>query len=150
MIQQRSNYNLPIYSIYGWLFKSILIAPEDIQPTVCELLTAIQGMNDAGYKIRHIICISGHKNGASVKSYKEIVPPSIRKKNMSDTLTQPAVSTYTSGSKAQVQGPYVDPLLFCVPMFASSSNPGVLLQSSNIFQQDSTFNSCVFNFEKYL
>lgn len=95
--------------------------------------------------------MSGHKNEASVKSYKEIVPTSIRKTNMSDTLTQPAVSTYTSGSKPQVQGPYVDPLLFCVlPMFASSSNPGVFLQSSNIFQQDSTFNSCVFNFEKYL
>uniref|UniRef100_K1RFY0 Uncharacterized protein n=1 Tax=Magallana gigas TaxID=29159 RepID=K1RFY0_MAGGI len=42
---------------------------------------------------------------------------------MSDTLTQPAASTYTSGSKAQVQGPSVDPLLFRVPMFASSSNP---------------------------
>jgi hypothetical protein len=31
--------------------------------------TAIQGMNDSGHKIRHIMHMSGHKNEASVRSY---------------------------------------------------------------------------------
>lgn len=79
--------------------------------------------------------MSRHNSDTFVKSYNRECSIIHKKnqKNMSDTLTQPAVSTYTSGSKAQVQGLYVDPLLSLVPIFASSSDPGVSLQSSNIF-----------------
>ena len=40
----------------------------------CLRATAIQCMNDAGFEIRHIMHMSGHKNESSVRSYNGIVP----------------------------------------------------------------------------
>jgi hypothetical protein len=40
----------------------------------CLRATAIQCMNDAGFEIKHIMHMSGHKNESSVRSYNGIVP----------------------------------------------------------------------------
>ncbi|XP_062568618.1 uncharacterized protein LOC134230786 [Saccostrea cucullata] len=122
----------------------------------CLRATAIQGMNDAGYEIRHIMHMSGHKSEASVRSYNRDCT-TIQKKNMSDTLSRLTVSTCSPGcipkSQTEDQSQSIDRMSSNVPISASSSNPGIVsLQSSNIlsagFMANSTFNNCVFNFEK--
>jgi len=58
---------------------SRLYTPHCLRPT------DIQGMNDAGYEIRHIMYMSGHKNEGSVRSYNRDCS-STQKKAMSDSL----------------------------------------------------------------
>lgn len=35
--------------------------------------TSIQGMNDAGFEVRHLMHMSGHRNASSLRSYIESV-----------------------------------------------------------------------------
>jgi hypothetical protein len=51
----------------------------------CLRATTIQGMNDAGFEVRHIMHMSGHKNEASVRSYNRECSTQ-QKKTMSGTL----------------------------------------------------------------
>ena len=52
----------------------------------CLRATAIQGMNDAGFELRHIMYMSGHRNEASVRSYNRTCSES-QKQKISETLT---------------------------------------------------------------
>lgn len=52
----------------------------------CLRATAIQGMNDAGFEIRHIMHMPGHRNESSVKSYNRDCSTA-QKKMTSDTLS---------------------------------------------------------------
>ncbi|CAC5366442.1 unnamed protein product [Mytilus coruscus] len=52
----------------------------------CLRATAIQAMSDAGFEIRHIMCMSGHRNEASVRIYSRDCS-TLQKKSMSDTLS---------------------------------------------------------------
>ncbi|XP_052105474.1 uncharacterized protein LOC127738312 [Mytilus californianus] len=52
----------------------------------CLRATAIQAMSDAGFEIRHIMYMSGHRNEASVRRYSRDCS-TLQKKSMSDTLS---------------------------------------------------------------
>ncbi|CAC5412749.1 unnamed protein product [Mytilus coruscus] len=52
----------------------------------CLRATAIQAMSDAGFEIRHITYMSGHRNEASVRSYSRDCY-TLQKKSISDTLS---------------------------------------------------------------
>lgn len=128
------------------LIQRILIAPEHVGPTVYELLTAIQGMNDAGYKIRHIMLMSRHKSETFVKSYnRECSIIHKKKQNNYERQTNPSCRFYVH---FWIEGPGSRPVCwslaiscsqFCHPIVVFPINPQAF------FQQNSTFNSCVFN-----
>ena len=52
----------------------------------CLRATAIQGMSDAGFELRHIMFMSGHKNESSVRSYNRSCSTN-QKEALSDTLS---------------------------------------------------------------
>jgi hypothetical protein len=119
--------------------------------------TAIQGMNDAGFEIRHIMHMSGHKNESSVRSYNRDCSTA-QKKKLSDTL-----SGLTVPSRSNYNPQAVVPLT----VTATAPNPdstqdvntsvsafpaALSMQSSHFlssgFMSNSTFNNCTFKFEK--
>ena len=62
----------------------------------CLRATAIQGMSDAGYELRHIMYMSGHRNESSVRSYNRGCSE-MQKKSISATL-----SSLSSGNATAV------------------------------------------------
>lgn len=110
----------------------------------CLRATAIQGMNDAGFEIRHIMHMSGHKNEASVRSYNRDCSTA-QKKALSETLASltmtssenmPATSLQTL-PKPTVQHPCdTDP----VPVVSMNSN----ILSAGLLS-NSSFANCTFN-----
>jgi len=114
----------------------------------CLRATAIQGMSDAGFQLRHIMYMSGHKNESSVRSYNRSCS-SNQKEALSDTL-----STISTCNPATSEKPAVSnlPVSSCptpqneiavrdrnVPLAVSSSN---FMYSG--FISNSSFDNCVF------
>lgn len=132
----------------------------------CLRATAIQGMSDAGFEIRHIMHMSGHKNEASVRSYSRDCSTA-QKKSMSDALCSimnPALKVHNAQpNRSDV--PFATASNFNVPSLSSHSvlpsriQPSADLQiessvsmqcsqfQSSGFMANSTFNNCTFNFK---
>lgn len=120
----------------------------------CLRATAIQGMNDAGFEIRHIMHMSGHKNESSVRSYNRDCSTA-QKKQMSDILNGLTLKPQTTNCSV-IPHTAPNPESMSVDEFASSAAftvPRALsMQSSHFlssgFMSNSTFNNCTFKFEK--
>lgn len=122
----------------------------------CLRATAIQGMNDAGLKIRHIMHMSGHKNESSVRSYNRDCSTT-QKKMISDTLSGLTVN-HVHNPLAVI--PHTAPNLESIRQDDHESAAvstytilgAVSLQWSHFlssgFMSNSVFNDCVFKFEK--
>lgn len=118
--------------------------------------TAIQGMNDAGFEVRHIMHMSGHKNEASVRSYNRDCSTN-QKKSLSDSLASLVVPPTSTSDTSQfplvpltrVPANCTKPLALTVNDTVTQSQT-VALNSSNVmssgFISNSSFNNCVFNF----
>ena len=65
----------------------------------CLRAAAIQGMNDAGLDIRHILHMSGHLNELSVKTYNRNCS-NVQKKLWGDTLCGHTVQYKPNNSRA--------------------------------------------------
>ncbi|CAG2236436.1 unnamed protein product [Mytilus edulis] len=140
----------------------------------CLRATAIQGMNDAGFELRHIMYMSGHKNESSVKSYN-CGCSKVQKESLSANLSSissvydvsapkstPApvltVSTAESASvTSNVTSVTSNVTSVPSPLQTSSENAQVnnrtmpiSLSSNNFmssgFISNSAFNNCVFQF----
>ncbi|XP_069137816.1 uncharacterized protein [Argopecten irradians] len=120
----------------------------------CLRATAIQAMSDAGFELRHIMFMSGHKNESSVRSYSRGCTTG-QKHKLSTVLS--AVVQPNSDPKSNTSC-RDDELVMAAP---ASLNPGTHVQmvpqqntrvaSSNNFMSsglltNSVFTNCVFNF----
>ena len=63
----------------------------------CLCATAIQAMGDAGYELRHIMFMTGHKNEASIRSYNRHCSVQ-QKKSLSATLSRVATGEVVASS----------------------------------------------------
>ncbi|CAG2242190.1 unnamed protein product [Mytilus edulis] len=133
----------------------------------CLRATAIQAMNDAGFELRHIMYMSGHKNESSVRSYNRGCSV-LQKESLSETL-----SSISSGYDVSAQKSTPAPVLTVStaenasvtsnvtsvpsPLQTSSENAQVnnrtmpmSLSSNNFmssgFISNSAFNNCVLQF----
>ena len=120
--------------------------------------TAIQGMNDSGHEIRHIMHMSGQKNEASVRSYNRDCSTA-QKQSLSSSLSSlliPQSDVISLPESAPTPAPAVAAHhLDSPPQTASltqNNTPVSIAQSSRFtstgFLSNSAFNNCVFNFNR--
>lgn len=109
----------------------------------CLRATAIQGMNDAGLEIRHIMHMSGHKNESLIRSCNRYCSTA-QKKMMSDTLNELTVNYEHHSPHRSIRQDYHE----SAPVSTSTIPGAVSLQSSHFLLSGSTLNNCVFKFEK--
>jgi hypothetical protein len=119
---------------------------------------AIQGMNDRGHEIRHIMHMSGHKNEASVRSYNRDCS-TVQKQSLSSSLSSlliPQSDVISLPESSPASAPTVAAHnLDSTPQTASltqNNTPVSIAQSSRFtstgFLSNSAFNNCVFNFNR--
>lgn len=119
----------------------------------CLRATAIQAMNDAGFELRHIMFMSGHKNESSVRSYTRECSTN-QKKQISNAL-----ATITNINQIDPVIPDTSaqpPTIFRDGEFQNTNYrqpfnmPNSHLSSNNFmssgFISNSSFQSCVFQF----
>jgi hypothetical protein len=105
----------------------------------CLRATAIQGMSDAGFEIRHIMYMSGHRNESSVRSYYRSCS-TMQKESLSDTLSSISAGRAPTHSNRDTLA------------FRETSNARSLtaLSSNNCmssgFISNSSFNNCTIQF----
>ena len=115
--------------------------------------TSIQGMNDAGFEVRHIMHMSGHKNESSVRSYSRDCS-TYQKASMSKALSnlvvpQNETSDPISANHAVSKPPNGNECEFSVTAPTTSAEIPIAFQSSTFssgFIANSAFHQCVFNF----
>jgi len=116
----------------------------------CLRATAIQNKNDAGFEIRHIMHMSGHRNESSMRSYNRDFSTN-QKKAMSDALASGLVPVSNQVTPVQSVGQLSQPSCQSGPVQRSEMSVSAF-QSSNVlssgFISNSSFNNCVFNFGK--
>lgn len=116
----------------------------------CLRATAIQAMNDAGFELRHIMYMSGHKNESSVRSYNRDCSTN-QKESLSDTLSSISSGKAVTQSKTNILTPSDSCSVSQNLVAASDRNIPMALSSNNImssgFISNSSFNNCVFQFQ---
>lgn len=96
--------------------------------------TSIQGMNDAGFEVRHIMHMSGHKNESSVRSYSRDCS-TYQKASMSKALSnlvvpQNETSDPISANHAVSKPPNGNECEFSVTAPTTSAEIPIAFQSS--------------------
>ena len=103
----------------------------------CLLATAIRGMSNTGFELRHIMYMSGHTNESSIRTYNQSCS-SNQEEALGDTLsgakTDSQVSNLLVASSQKV----------AVPAQRACASNVPLSVSSNIMSSNLAFNKCVF------